>query len=294
MSEERLPPHDIEAEEALLGSMLLDASQLGSIDLAPGDFFDEVHCAIFEAMLNLRKRDEGVDQITVAHELLRMGKLEQVDGAAYLSRLISITPTSLHAQYYAKVVKDCAVNRSLIAAAGEIAAAAYAGGDPAEAISSSRGVLNRVGRMITNQRLLTPMDLANRAHERYEVLRHTTPGLKTGVKALDNLTGGLSGGDYSILASRPGMGKTTFALQMAVNIALERTVLFVSLEMMPEAVIDKMVAGFAGVPVRVVRRGNYPDAVIDAIVVTYDKLTGLKLYLSYGPATVGSLRQVID
>jgi len=294
MSEERLPPHDLGAEENVLGAILLDGEQVAKVDLVVSDFFDESHQAIYEAMVNLRKAEAVIDQITVAHELQRMGKIEMAGGASYLSHLVATIVVPWHALHYAKIVKECSVNRSLIAAAGQIAAAGYEAGDPSQNIATSWGILRKVGQMINDHHLLTPSDIAKMADERYEALRHITPGLGTGIKALDKLMGGVSDGDYIILASRPGMGKTTFALQMAQNIAAEHTVLFASLEMMPEAIIDKIVASFAGKPVRVVRRGNYPNELLDEIVFTFGKLNQLKLYLYHGAATVASLRQSIE
>ena len=291
---EMLPPHDLEAEEALLGSILVDGEQIGRIHLERTDFFGDGHQAIYEAMASLHERGEGIDQITVAHELHCQGKLENIGGAGYLSYLISITPTSLHAPYYAKIIRGCAFNRSLIAAAGQIAQIAYENKDPQESLSNSQSVLSSIGKYIPTSQIWTPNDLAIEASDRYTRLRNTPVGIATGLINFDRHTGGLFSGDYTILASRPGVGKTTLALQIAKYIAQNRNVLFVSLEMLPEAVLDKLVACLVGRPARLIRRGGYTDELLDEITLSLGKLAESNLYLCRGPATTMSLRQLME
>lgn len=290
----KLPPHNIEAEESLLGAILVDGEQISRIDLQPQDFFDEGHQAIYEAMLNLHKRGEGIDQITVAHELQSQGKLEGIGGAAYLSHLISVTPTSLHAPYYAKIMKDCSLNRSLITAAGQIAQIGYENSEPQQNLSDSQTILSNISKCMPTTQIWTPGDLAARANERYARLRDTMPGIATGFADFDRRTGGLFNGDYVILASRPGVGKTTLALQMAKYIAQDHNVLFASLEMLPDAVLDKLVAGLIGKPTRLIRRGGYSDELLDEITLSLGKLAEYNLYLCRGPATTASLRQLME
>lgn len=292
--DEKLPPHNLEAEESILGSILIDGEQMRRVDLEPSDFLDEGHQAIYQAMINLHKRSEGIDQITVAHELHRQSKLENIGGAGYLSYLIRITPTSLHAPYYAKVIKDCSLNRSLIAAAGQIAKVGYENREPQQSLSDSQAVLNAISQHIPTTQIWTPKDMATQANERYTKLRHTLPGISTGFAEFDKRTGGLFNGDYIVLASRPGVGKTTLALQMAKYIARDHKVLFASLEMLPTAVLDKLVAGLIGKPARLIRRGGYSDELLDEITLSLGKLAESNLYLCRGPATTASLRQLIE
>ncbi|GAH72591.1 unnamed protein product, partial [marine sediment metagenome] len=128
MKQEKLPPHDIEAEEAVIGSLLIDPEAILRIAtfLKSEDFFSEINRWVYEACLSLHERNEVVNQITVAHELMRQGKLEQIGGVGYLSQLISTVPTSLHVEHYGKVVRRCADNRRLITLGGQLAAAGYA------------------------------------------------------------------------------------------------------------------------------------------------------------------------
>lgn len=291
---EKLPPHNLEAEESLLGSILIDEEQLSRIDLVASDFFDESHQAIYQAMLNLYKLSEGIDQITVSHELLRQGRLEQIGGSAYLSHLISVIPTSLHAPYYAKVVKDCSLNREIINAAGRIAQVGYENKDPLESLDKSRLMLHKISKVISSDELLTPAEIAEKANERYSTLRSTKLGLSTGFEAFDRKTGGFFDGDYIVIASRPGVGKTSLALQTAEAVASSHNALFVSLEMMPEGIIDKLVARLTDKPVRFIRRGSYDDALIGEIILSLAKISELNLYLCHGPATTASLRRVME
>ena len=135
MAQEKLPPHDVEALEAVIGSLLIDPDAILKIAsfLRPDDFWEETHRLIYEACFSLYQRNEAINQITVAHELARLNNLERIGGAAYLSYLISIVPTSLHVEYYAQIVSNMAVMRRLIAAAGQIAAVGYEAGPDVEA-----------------------------------------------------------------------------------------------------------------------------------------------------------------
>ena len=135
MAEGKLPPHDIEAEEAVIGSLLIDPDAIlkVAVSLKAEDFFSETNRVIYQACLSLYQRNEAINQITVAHELMRQDKLEQIGGAAFLSHSISNVPTSLHVEYYAQIVSNAAVMRRLIAAAGQIEALGYEASPEVEA-----------------------------------------------------------------------------------------------------------------------------------------------------------------
>ena len=140
MAQERLPPQDIEAEGAVIASLIIDSDSILKVVsfLKAEDFSSEINQWIYQACLSLYQRNEAINQITVAHELMREGRLEQIGGAAYLSHLISIVPTSLHIEHYAQIVSNMAVMRRLIVAAGQIAAVGYeAGPDIEDSLSKS-------------------------------------------------------------------------------------------------------------------------------------------------------------
>jgi replicative DNA helicase len=288
-------PHNEEAEGAVLGSVLIDSSQVASLDLQPSAFFDSRHQAIYQAALDLYRQGEGIDQITVAHELQRKGKLEPIGGVAYLSHLISITPTSIHAPYYAKVLRDCSFSRSLITAGERIAQVGYRNEDPQQSVTDSHALLSDIEKSIPATQIWSPKDIADNANKRYAQLRNVIPGISTGFRQFDRWTGGFFNGDYIILASRPGMGKSSCALQIAKQIGRRgHKALFISLEMMPEAIIDKMVASLIGRPASMVRRGNYSDELLGEITLSLGQLAEANLYLCRGPATTGSLRQIME
>jgi len=292
---EQIIPHNEEAEEATLGSVLIDSSQVASLDLQPSAFFDSRHQAIYQAVLDLYKQGEGIDQITVSHELQRKGKLESIGGVAYLSHLISITPTSLHAPYYAKVLRDCSFSRNLIAAGNRIAQIGYRNEDPQQSVMDSQGLLSDISKAIPTAQIWTPRDIADKASDRYAQLRNKIPGLATGFRQFDRWTGGFFNGDYIILASRPGMGKSTCALQIAKQIGQRgHKVLFISLEMMQEAIMDKLVASLVGKPASMIRRGNYSNELLGEITLSLGQLAENNLYFCRGPATTGALRQIME
>ena len=135
MAEGKLPPHDIEAEEAVIGSLLIDPDAVlkVAVSLKAEDFFSETNRVIYHACLALYQRNEVINQITLAHELMRQDNLEQIGGAAFLSHLISNVPTSLHVEYYAQIVSNSALMRRLIAAAGQIGALGYEASPDVEA-----------------------------------------------------------------------------------------------------------------------------------------------------------------
>ncbi|MBE9506082.1 MAG: replicative DNA helicase, partial [Chloroflexi bacterium] len=210
VDQERLLPHDIEAEEALLGSLLIDPDAILKVvtGLKVDDFFDEMHAAIYGACLALYQRSEAINQITVAHELMRLDRLEHVGGAAYLSHLIGAVPTSLHAEYYGAIVERMSVMRKLIMAGGRIAAIGYAAGPEIDvSLSQAEDALFQV-RMRENSRDFVSIrdvldkyfDQAGRTDdEGAEGIRH----VQTGYAGLDGLLGGLQRSDLIVLAARP-------------------------------------------------------------------------------------------
>ena len=168
MIAEKLPPHDIEAEEAVIGSLIVDPDAIFKIVtfLAPEDFFDETHKVIYQACLSLHQRNEVINQITVAHELMRQNRLEQIGGAAYLSHLISITPTPLYVEHYARIISNAAAMRRLIAAAGQIAAIGYeAGADVESTLNKAIDILFQVGNKGAPTNLVLVRDVLSKYFE---------------------------------------------------------------------------------------------------------------------------------
>ena len=291
---ERQAPHDTQAEQALLGSLLMDGAAIDFITLEPQDFFEEGHVAMFKAMRSLFEKGVTPDQITVAHELANEGKLEEAGGVAYLPHLIVVTPTTFNNDGYAGIIKTCALNRQLIAMAGHIAQLGYENNDPGDNIAQSHDYLMSIGNTIIAPSIMTPKQLAEMAVDRYTSLEHKMPGIPTGFANFDKTTGGLFHGTETVIAARTGLGKTTFAFQMARQIGKTDKALYVSLETPAPAIIDKWMASLLGKPTRILRRGNYNAEIYDSIIYEAGAIADSGLYLCTGSSTTRTLRQVIS
>jgi len=268
MAQEKLPPHDIEAEEAVIGSLLIDPDAVLKVatSLKPEDFFVETNQLIYQACLSLYQRNEVINQITVAHELARQNNLEQIGGAAYLSHLISIVPTSLHAEYYAQIVSNAAVMRRLIAAAGQIAAIGYeAGPDVESSLNKAEDVLFQVRARQSPRDFVLIREVLGQYFEEAgqpAVAREgEIPHVLAGFTALDDFLGGLQRADLIILAARPSMGKTSLALNVARNAAINQKacIALFSLEMSREAVIQRLLSSESGVDSMRIRLGRFNE-----------------------------------
>lgn len=292
MFENKLPPHDLEAEKAVLGSILIDSDAFLNCDLMPDDFYAEQNKWIFQAILNLYNGGSGINQITVAHELSRVQKLDDSGGSAYLSNLIYNTPTSLHAEYYSKIVKKCADNRRLISAAHKIAAIGYKNDDSQSGLMDAQSILLKAGTV--KDELFTFDELAREAVGHYGRLRHNYPGILTGLVKYDELLGGVLPGEYLILAANTSVGKTSLATQISRYIAQTKQVLIVSLEMTRQAIIDKNVAALSGVPSKLINLGNYPPDREERILNATAQLSTLNGTVTTTANTTMKIRNTIE
>jgi len=247
MAQEKLPPHDIEAEEAVIGSLLIDPEAILKVAtfLKAEDFFDETNQAIYQACLSLYQRNEVINQITVAHELMRQNRLEQIGGAAYLSHLISIMPTSLHAEHYAKVVRRCADSRRLIVLGGQLAAAGYEEKPLGEAIPEAVSSFLSLQHDSKEEGLVSLASIANKhIGEVTDWLEseHRLRGYSTGFKHLDRVINGLEKGKLYLIAGRPSMGKTQLCINIARALAKNGLkVAIFSLEQNKRAILERIV-----------------------------------------------------
>ena len=263
----KIPPQNIDAEKSLLGAILIDQEVL--IDVVEivkaTDFYDKRHGKIFAGMIRLYQNHEGVDLITVTDELKKNGHLDEIGGSTYLAELTNHVPTAAHASSYAEIVSQAAVRRRLIKASADINSLAFdenltvpqlLGQSEAELFSVSDSSLKQDLTSISDI-LDTSFDRINDLYVNKGVLR----GVKTGYRDLDNMTAGLQRSDLIILAARPAMGKTTLVTNLAYNVATieKKTVLFFSLEMSKEQLIDRMLADAAGVDSWNIRTGNLSE-----------------------------------
>ena len=226
MYAERLLPHDIEAEEALIGALLIDGDAMTRIapELKAGDFFRERNRLCYQGCADLYARGEAIDQVTLARELARTNRMDDAGGMAYLSHLVSITPTSAHVEHYAGIVKRLATMRKLIDASARISALGYADTDDVEAtlqaavrcledVLADRPIESvRSLRAVFDRYLRDQADVTDPGDS-------SAPPILSGFPDLDELAGGLSPGDLVLLAARPSVGKTALAMNMAVNAA---------------------------------------------------------------------------
>jgi len=292
MAQEKLPPQDVEAEGAVVASLLIDSDSILKVVsfLKAEDFSSEINQLVYQSCLSLYQRNEAINQITVAHELMRTDKLEQVGGAAYLSHLISTVPTSLHIEHYAQIVSNMAVMRRLIAAAGQIAAVGYEAAPDVEAsLSKSEDILFQVRTRQGFQDLIPIHDAMDRYFEKAGQATISeegeTPYVLSGFTALDDLLGGLQRSDLIVLAARPSMGKTSLALNIARNVAVEQKacVALFSLEMSCESVVQRLLACESGVDFRSVRRGNFTERDEAKIMEASGILSEVPLYIDDSP-----------
>lgn len=251
---ELLPPHDMDAEEAVLGSLLIDGESINEIDtiVQAEDFFSEQNQLVYSACHNLFLRDEAINQITVAQELARIGKLDEVGGAAYLSQLIVMVPTSLHIRYYAQIVSRLATMRRLISAAGQIEAIGYrAEPDVDLALSRAEDIIFKLrikqdkGDFVSIQDALNVyFEVASQSGREKDIA-----SIKTGFNAIDTALGGLHRSELVILAARTSIGKTSLALNIARNAAVNQKacVAVFSLEMSRREVIQRLLSSEANI-----------------------------------------------
>ena len=292
MAEEKLPPHDIEAEEAVIGSLLIDPDAVlkVAVSLKAEDFFSETNRVIYHACLALYQRNEVINQITLAHELMRQDNLEQIGGAAFLSHLISNVPTSLHVEYYAQIVSNSALMRRLIAAAGQIGALGYEASPDVEAsLNKAEDILFQVRMRRESRDFIAIRDALGQYFEEAGPPTATREGeiphILTAFTALDDFLGGLQRSDLIVLAARPSLGKTSLALNIARNAAINQKacIALCSLEMSREAVVQRLLSSESGVDSRKVRLGRFNEKDEVKIMEASGVLSEAPIYIDDSP-----------
>lgn len=260
----KIPPHDIDAEQAVLGSMLTDREAVNAaIEVLKEEaFYREDNRAIYQAIVNLYNKSEPIDIITLKDELESMGKFEQVGGFDYLSSLPDKVPTTANVQKYIKIVEEKSILRNLIKTANEIIELGY---DPAEDVEDIMdGAEKRIFDLMQskNQKGYTPIkdvlvESFTKLEELYNRKQHIT-GVPTGFAELDYKTAGLHGSELILIAARPAMGKTAFALNLATNAALRGNapVAIFSLEMSKDQLVNRILCSEAMVDSNKVRTGK--------------------------------------
>uniref|UniRef100_A0A6M3M837 DNA 5'-3' helicase n=1 Tax=viral metagenome TaxID=1070528 RepID=A0A6M3M837_9ZZZZ len=286
MIEPRLPPFSESAEEAVLGSILLDGDALNQISaLTPEDFYRDQNREVYAACLELFRRNEGINQVTVAHAL--GDKLDSVGGAAYLMHLLSAVPTPLHAKHYAEIVAKTSVSRAVVAAGEEIARLGY--DDSENALERAQGLLQRLQTGRKEGMFTTLRDVGLAALPEWSAFlddpQHIR-GLTTGFKKLDLMFDGFRPSRFYLLGARPSMGKSQVALYMAESAAKANArVAVASLEMSSQMLMERMAFTGAGVDRFLARVKGLEPTTIDLLHEQYDRVSKLSIVIDDTPAS---------
>ena len=283
----RIPPQDIVAEKSLLGAILLSDAVLPEVltILKAQDFYDENHRIIFAAMSSLYDQHKPIDLLTLTAELKSTKQLKTIGGAPYLTELTNFVPTASHAKAYAEIIEKASVRRRLIKAGADITAKAFE--DDAnidEMLGSAERELFEVSDKVIKSDYTSMDQLLADAFDRIEELhknKGALRGLKTGFKDLDNKTAGFQKGDLIIIGARPAMGKTTFAQNLAYNIASinKKGVLFFSMEMAANEIVDRMISDVSGVDNWKMRTGNLSDEEFAKIGDALGEMDEIPIYI---------------
>ena len=291
MYAEKLPPHDPDAEEAVVGSLLIDGEAINRIAslVKPDDFYRERNRWCFEACQALYNRGDAIDQISVTRELSLRERLDAVGGPAYLSHLVTAVPTSVHVEHFARIVNQTATMRRLIGAAGDIASIGY--GDSADVEASmqqAEDLLFRVRNTHVTRDFASLREVLDQYLEDTAGLDPMDRGvapIPTGFVDLDNALGRLQRGDLFILAARPSLGKSTLAMNIARFAAGQGAVAAVfSLEMSREQLALRLLSAEAEVDSHLLRLGLLSETATQSVMVAVGALSDLGIYIDDSPA----------
>jgi replicative DNA helicase len=286
-----LAPHNVEAEEAVLGAILLSPEALFEVlsFINADDFFIVRHAWIWEAIVNLHERRAPIDYLTIASDLEQIGRLEEIGGVACLLNLISKTPSALNIEGYARVVEQMAVRRRLISAASRIAQVAHSEEpDIDEVINRAEQAVFEVTERRLSRELVPIRDVVSDYFDHVSYLtRHQGEfiGVPTGFKDLDQKLGYMQKSDLLIVASRPGMGKSSLLASVVMNAARyhQRVALF-SLEMSNEQIVQRFISMDTNIPSNKLREGRLDDRDWDRFVKATQSLSELPIHMDDTPS----------
>lgn len=287
----KIPPQNVDAEMSLLGAVLIDEEVLADITehVKPKDFYDKRHAVVFDAIMRLYEKNKPVDLLTLTDELKRKNELDDIGGSAYLTELTNYVPTAAHAESYAEIVAQKAVRRRLIKASGEISELGYDEQTTTqELLQQAEAELFAVSDQSLKQDLTSLESILTDSFDRLEELHRNKGalrGVRTGYRDLDNMTAGLQRSDLIILAARPAMGKTTLVTNLAYNVATiaKQPVLFFSLEMSKEQLVDRMLADASGVDSWNIRTGNLSDEDFSKLSDAMGEMAEAPIYIDDTP-----------
>ncbi|MDC7952476.1 replicative DNA helicase [Liquorilactobacillus mali] len=288
---DHLPPQNVGAEQAVLGAVFLRSEALieAMEYLQPEDFYKRAHQIIFQAMIDLNNQDEVIDVITINNYLTSNQQVDDVGGVAYIAELAAAVPTAANVAYYAKIVEEKALLRRLIATATNIVTQTYSQDDDVPSLldDAERQIMevserrNRTGFKPINDVLNSTMEEIDRLYQQDEEVT----GLPTGYPDLDKMTAGLQPDNLIILAARPAVGKTAFALNIAQNIGTktDSTVAIFSLEMSAESLVNRMLCAEGSINANHLRTGQLEDDEWQKLVVAMGSLSQASIYIDDTP-----------
>jgi len=292
-------PQNIEAEASLLGSLLIDSDAIVKIadSVNAADFFDPRHQRIYEAITQLYERREAIDVLTLSDQLKNSSQLDVVGGAGYLTELTNFVPTASHVEQYADIVAQKALRRRLIAASRDIVSLGYDESKQLrELVEEAETRLFEVSQTHVKQSVISLETILAESFDRLDDLhkdKQKIRGIPTGFKDVDNTLAGFQRSDLIILAARPSMGKTALALNFAHNVAVlaNEPVLFFSLEMSKEQLVDRLLSMESGVDAWALRTGNLTDADFEKIGQAMGTLSEAQIFIDDTPGiTVSDMR----
>ena len=287
----RIPPHSVEAEQSVLGSILLDKEAMISVSetLVPEDFYKEAHKVIYESMLKLYNSQSEIDLITLTDELRDQGYLDDIGGIAYITSLSTIVPTTSNIKYYINIVKEKSISRQLISAANDIINLGYDSSTKVEDVleNAEKKIFDISQERTTNdfqpinQVLTETLSMLEKLYEE----KSDVTGLTTGFRDLNKKINGLQRSDLLLIAARPAMGKTAFALNLVQNAALkgDASVAVFSLEMSKEQLVQRMIASQSTVELKKIKTGTLADNDWPRITDGMAILSGAKIHIDDTP-----------
>lgn len=287
----KVPPQNLDAEMSLLGAVLIDDEVIADASelVSAKDFYDKRHAIIYGGMMRLYERHKPIDLLTLTDELKKKDELETVGGSAYLTELTNYVPTAANATSYAEIVGQKAIRRRLIKAGTEIGEMGFdEESSTQDLLGQAEAELFSVSDQSLKQDLVSIESILTESFDRIEELHRNKGqlrGIRTGYRDLDNMTAGLQRSDLIILAARPAMGKTTLVTNLAYNVATiaKQPVLFFSLEMSKEQLIDRMLADASGVDSWNIRTGNLSDEDFSKISEAMGEMAEAPIYIDDTP-----------
>ena len=297
--QDRIPPQNVEAEQAVLGAIFLEPSSLtvSSEILIPEDFYRSSHQKVFNAMLKLNDMGKAVDLVTVTEELAAAKVLEEVGGVSYLSELAASVPTAANVEYYAKIVEEKSLLRRLIRTATNIAQEGYSREDEVESLlGEAEKSIMEVAQRKNSGAFQNIKDVLVKAYDNIEELTNRkgdVTGIPTGFAELDRMTAGFQRNDLIIVAARPSVGKTAFALNIAQNVATktEENVAIFSLEMGAEQLVMRMLCAEGNINAQNLRTGALTDEDWRKLTMAMGSLSNAGIYIDDTPGVrIGEIR----